>query len=179
MNPNLLSKLPFLGEGKADRDLTPEEIEEAEAQAKRDRIAFHRDHVRNGPAKFKQMTTGQERRARHRSLDSMTRKGRRRQIRQYHADMREAATLRGHLQAAGVVRYASEFHAPDFAIMRSIIWIVRHFAEGDENGRIEVTHEVVIDAIEKAWQRWCRLTGQPVVPLSPAYRLPVAVADES
>lgn len=170
---DILSKLP----GLKPETATVEEIDEA--QAKKDRIAYHRDHVRNGPVKHRSITSGQERRARQRRLERQTRKARKAQVRLYLAQQREAATLRGHLQAAGVQAYAGEHVATGEQALRSIVWIVRHYADDsavDENGRVEVTHEVVVGALTAALNRWQTLAGMPVTPLSPAYVLPVSLS---
>lgn len=174
---NILDKLPFLS------TTTEEEVTEIdEAQAKKDRIAFHRSHVKNGPASFKTLTSGQVRRAEKRMLAGSTKRARRAQIRQFHADQREAATLRGHLQAASVISYADPTRvASSQAALASIVWIIQRFAEeqyADETGRIEVTMEVITGALTGALNRWQRLVGDPVTPLSPAYRLPVSLAHE-
>lgn len=169
---DILSKLPFL---KDDEVVDQPELTEEEAKA--ERIAFHRTNVRNGPVKFKGVTSGQERRRRQRWLDSRTRKARRAQIRLYFAQQQEAAVLRGHLQAAGVQAYANEHLVarPDRALA-SIVWIVRHFAEVEEGDTVEVTAEVVTQSLTSALNRWQTLVGLPTTPLSPAYVLPVALS---
>lgn len=173
---NILSKLPFV------KGTTDDEVAEIdEAQARKDRIAFHRDHVRNGPAKFKGQTTGQVRREKKRELARETRRARRVQIRKYHAEQREAAILRGHLQHAGIVSYSGiEFEVGPRAVVNSIAYLVARFAPApvDGSGQIEVTRKVVIDALTEALNRFQTLTGQPTTRLSPAYVLPVTFASE-
>lgn len=169
---NILSKLP----GLHDDTTAPEEIDEA--QAKKDRIAFHRDHVRNGPANFKTISSGQQRRAKERALKTHTRKARRRQIRTYLAEQREAATILGHLQAVGAVSYASvDFGLSQRAVVRSMAWIIQNFVEAEEGSTVEVTREVIVQSLTSALNRWQRLTGQPVSPLSPAYVIPFALSE--
>lgn len=166
---DILSKLPGL---KSET----ESVEIDEAQAKRDRIAYHRDHVRNGPVKHRSITSGQERRARKRRLEKQTRKARKAQVRLFFAQQQEAATLRGHLQAAGVQAYVGEHVAPGEKALASIVWIVRHFAEVEDGTTVEVTHDVVVQSLTSALNRWQRLVGMPVTPLSPAYVLPVSLS---
>lgn len=170
-NVNLLDKLPLLDSGDA-----VESFETNEVESKKARIQFHRDRVRNGPVNFKEPTSGQIRRAAKRELDGRTRKARRAQVRGYFAARREASTLLGHLQAAGVIAYASHFKPSPEAILSSFTWLVSHFAEGEPGVAIEVTREVVVDALTAALNRYQALNGQPATPLSPAYVLPVQVA---
>lgn len=167
---NILSKLPFISEPKSD--LTPEEIE---LEDKKARIQFHREKVRNGPAKFSSPTSGQIRRAKDRDIKSGMKKTRRRQVRAFLAAQAEAATIRGHLQAASVLAYGNPLHmATPTQARASVIWLTERFAEAE--GEIVVTTELVVDALTAALNRYQTLTGQPTTPLSPAYVLPVRVA---
>ena len=102
---NIISNLPGLKKLTGGDAMTTES-EVGEPEAKKARIDFHRRSVRNGPVNLKSLTSGQVKRASKRALDRKTKNARRRQIRQYLADQREAATLRGHLQAAGVISAA-------------------------------------------------------------------------
>lgn len=169
---NILSKLPFMNQ-------TEEEAAEIdEAQAKKDRIAFHRDHVRNGPSNFKTVTNGQVKRAKVRALKAETKKARRRQVRAYLANQRQAATVRGHLQAAGVLPFFTEdYTATPEQALRSIMWIVARFAPAQANGsgEVEVTNGLVAEALTAALNFWQDAVGYPRTKLSPAYVLPVSV----
>lgn len=170
---NILDKLPFLNsDPKTEADQAA-----LEAEAKAERIKFHRTQVRNGPVKFKAPTTGQIKRAQRRALAAEGRKGRRRQVRAYIRQQQEAATIRGHLQGAGVVAYAGDtFTTTPERALQSIVWIVQRFAEGDENGVVEVTEENVRLALTRALNRWQAIVGHPQTKLSPAYVLPVALS---
>ena len=177
---NIFSKLPLIGDKDPQLvdDLELIDDVEAEAEAKRRRIKFHRESVRNGPVKFKTVTNGQVRRMKARALKSHSRKVYRQQVRQYLANQREAAILRGQLQAAGVVSYAipSRKLTPK-AAHDAIVWIIERYASSDESGVVEVTQEVVVDALLAALNRFETLTGLPSSrALSPAYVLPVSVA---
>lgn len=119
--------------------------------------------------------SGRARRARVRSLARDTKAARRRRSRQHFQSLTQAATLRGHLQAAGVLPYATDREPGGESALRSIIWLTQHFAPGE--GEIQVTREVVIEALGEALRAYQALVGVPQTPLSPAYRLPVAVAE--
>ena len=170
---DLLSKLPFL---KSEKE---EETPLTDAEAKAERIKFHRTQVRNGPTNFRVVTNGQQKRARVRELNRRSRKARRAQIRQHFADLREAATLRGHLQAVGIAPYAvATTTLTAEGALRGIVWIVERFADDslvDENGQVQVTEEVVRQSLTSALNRWQHLVGLPPTELSPAYVLPVAL----
>ena len=175
---DILSKLPFLKADEVD-ETDDRTLEEIEAEAKAERIRFHREKVRNGPAKFVAPTSGQIRRARKRDAERMIRKNRRRQVRQHLADQREAATIRGHLQAAGVLPYPNRAAADPRLAVKSLTWIVRRFADDrhvDSNGRVEVTEEVVRESLQSALNRWQTIVGLTPTSLSPAYALPVALS---
>lgn len=150
MITNLLSSLPFLNNDQS------EEIDEA--QAKRDRIAFHRDHVRNGPTKFKTVSNGQVRRAKTRELNGRAKKARRHQVRTYFANLREHAVLRGQLQAVGVLPYHES--TPDSAkvgldgAVRATRAIVQRFGDITDSDDI-----LVRNALQKAYDRFCVLSG--------------------
>lgn len=173
---DILSKLPFVSSGE---DAVEDTAELGEVEAKKARIDFHRRSVRNGPANFKSPTSGQIRRAKVRALAASTKRARRAQIRQFHADQREASILRGHLQAAGVIAYANpERMASPQQALASVVWIVQRFGGdfADETGRVEVTMEVISSSLTAALNAWQCLVGQDVTPLSPAYQLPVALS---
>jgi hypothetical protein len=171
---NLLEKLPFLSEPKADDAALDE------AEAKKARIKFHRTSVRNGPVKYKEPTSGQIRRERERFVKSKTRKARKAQVRRYFEDRAEAATILGHLQAAGVIAYGNPEHrATPKQARDSVIWITQRFADdsiADEDGNVEVTELVVVNALTSALNRYQGFHGLPITSLSPAYVLPVRLA---
>jgi hypothetical protein len=174
---NLFSKLPFLKSNQAEGEAP--EVDEAEA--KKARIAFHREHVRNGPTNFKHVTGGQIKRAGKRDLARETKKARRRAVKQYLADQREGATIRGHLQAAGVLPYYTEdYRATPSQALHSVTWIIARFAPApaDGTGKVEVTSKVVLDSLTAALNRWQVIVGYPQTRLSPAYVLPVALPDD-
>lgn len=129
MNPfgNLLHNLATAFDAD-DENRTPEEIE---ADEKRARIQWHRDHVRNGPAKFKTATTGQVRRAQARETKRKMKKARRKQVLNYFAQERFIATLRGNLQAAGVLDYVTDYKPSERQEARALNWLARTF-EGDD-----------------------------------------------
>lgn len=173
MIQNLLSKLPFLSDDKA------EEVELSEEELRKQRIAFHRERVSNGPVKFSSPTSGQIRRFGHRELARKTKAARRRQIREHFAQKTEVAVLRAHLQAAGLIVYPTG-HTPGAGdVLNAFTWIISHFADdkhADENGRVEVTREVVVSSLQAALNRYQHLTGRPQTAISPSYVLPVEVA---
>ena len=145
-----LSSLPSLS---GNDDLEVAEVDEA--QEKRDRIAFHRDHVRNGPVTFKHVTGGQVRRSKLRELRGRSRKARRAQVHSFLDQQSEYATLRGLLQAVGVVAYVTDFRPSDEVRYRSARELVQRFGDvtdSDEN--------LVPNALQKAYDRYADLTGQ-------------------
>lgn len=154
---NILSKIPFLSGEENDDKTIDEQALEVEARA--DRIAFHRAHVRNGPVNYKEQTSGQAKRARLRELAGRTRKARRAQVRDFLAQQREHALLRGHLQAIGVVAYESGFVPTDDARFASARWVLNRFGpaelvstEGDEA-------EFLRRAVQNAFDRFADLSG--------------------
>jgi hypothetical protein len=162
---NLFSKLPFLKSDDA------EQAEVDETQARKDRIKFHRDHVRNGPSNFKTLTSGQIRRAQRRELNGRTKKARRAQVQNYFATQRLAATVRAHLQHAGVLPFVNENHVLDLhKQVVSAAWIVQRFGteievevtDDDGETRVVKTGEMsfqkhdVLTALDAA----CKFVGQ-------------------
>lgn len=167
---NLFEKLSNVIKGKDDTVA-------AEAEAKAERIKFHRERVRNGPTKFRTVTNGQVRRARDRAIAAEMRRTHRKQVRAYFDTQKEASVLRGHLQALGALSYSDTLRPIDpVKADRSARWVIQRFAKANDEGQIEVTRQVVLDAITAAFNRWQVLTGQEVSPLSPSYELPVRVA---
>ena len=148
--------LPSLGE------IESADPEVDEAQAKKDRIAFHRERVRNGPVSFKQVTNGQIRRARLRELQGRTLKARRAQVRDFLSRSREVANLRGHLQAIGVLEYVTDYQPSEEARFRSARALVGRF--GDMS-LAEDGDALLRDAIQKAYDRYATLTGQETSPV--------------
>lgn len=172
---SIFKNMPLLGEQQSVVDSVVIE----ETQEKRDRIAFHRDHVRNGPVKFNQPTNGQLRRAKVRELRRNSKKARRAQVRDYFAAQREGATIRGHLEAVGVMQEI--FDRPSwelniFSAYRSSVWLVRHFAPVDAGTNVEVTEDVVRQSFRAALNRWQVIVGLPATELPESYELPVSVA---
>lgn len=167
MNLNPFSFLPSLN--------TEPEIDEA--QAKADRIKFHREHVRNGPTSFKSTTNGQIRRAKARDIQRGMKKTRRRQVQTYLAAEREAAVLRAHLQHIGLVPFGSDHRPHPQMVLASATWIIRHFAEDQSGtGKVEVTPELVNEAVRSAYARWGDIIGVPSLRVPADYELPVGFA---
>lgn len=167
---NILDKLPGL------ETVPTTEVEEDPAQAKKDRIAFHRTSVRNGPANFKTVTTGQRRRAMVRATQSMQRKGYRSQVKAYFAAQREAASLRHRLQAVGLLPYRAEVNLPQYRVFRASVDLIQAFAEAQPGEQVEVTEAVVRQAFETALNRYLKLVGQQPTTLPEEYDLPVGLA---
>lgn len=123
------------------------------------------------------MSSGQIRRAKHRALDRKTRSARRKQVSGHHKTQREAAIVRGQLQAAGVLPYSEESaRATPEQALKSVTWLVERFGDADEDGRIEVTRPVVMAALISAKAYWENAIGLPESRLDPDYELPVDVA---
>ena len=171
---DILSKLPGLksDDGDAEVVLSDEDL-------RAERIAFHRDRVRNGPVKFSAPTSGQIRRAQVRELARKTKKARRRQVKGHFGAVREIATLRGHLQAVGIILYPGHHKPGQGDVIASMTWIIQRFADSkraDETGGVIVTEDVVRESLQAALNRYQHLTRQEQTSLSPAYELPVAVS---
>lgn len=174
---NILDKVLHF---KSDDDAAEIEPEISEEEARKQRIQFHRDKVRNGPVKFSSPTNGQVRRAEKRFLAGRTRAARRNQVRSYFLTQKQAAILRGQLQAAGVV----EYHSPDFFArpeqsLRSVVWLVERFADdsnADEFGQIVLDEPTVRQALQSALNRYQGFVGEPITTLPEDYVLPVRLA---
>lgn len=166
---DILSKLPFL-----NSDTEPDDVEISEADAKADRIAFHRAHIRNGPANFKTSTSGQARRAQRRALDSRTRKGRRAQVDNYFETRRLASTVRANLQSAGVLPYV---HGRDLDRQQQVVsaaWLVRHFGiENEETGELSFAYFDVLTALGAALKFYGQSIGDDTLQVPEDYVLPI------
>jgi hypothetical protein len=150
-----------------ERELTADEIAEQEAQAKKDRIKFHREQVRNGPRKFSYVTSGQQRRRAERDRAAQQRKTNRRYRRAWMAKQRELATLRGHLTILGVIECKNEaVKASGFAPSterESCVWIIRKFGERDrETGQILIQSDTLLDDAVAAARKAFLDSHQPV-----------------
>lgn len=172
---NILSRLPLIGKTESD------EIEEiSEEQARLNRIAFHRERVRNGPVKFSPPTSGQIRREAQRALARKTKKAHRNQVQIHFATQAQASTLRGQLQAAGVLAYNTEgFVATPQQALSAIVWIVKHFADDSTatpEGQVVLDRGTVLQALTSCLNRYQSLNRSPITPLSPAYVLPVRLS---
>lgn len=93
---NITSLMPRFGKSD-DVELTEEELDQADIDAKLERIKFHRSSVRNGPANFKSITTGQYRRTLTREKVGSQRKANLRHRRKWMANRQAVAALRGQL----------------------------------------------------------------------------------
>lgn len=139
MIDRLLGRMKPASEGEA---LTDEEL-------KAQRIQFHRDHVRNGPQKWRTISTGQQRRQRDRDMKALQKKATRTHRRAWHQRKAEFATLRGHLTILGVL----EGHGTEFTRQQtqtSLEWVVAKFGERDDDGNLVLNDNLVGDAVEAA-----------------------------
>lgn len=165
--------IPSLHADAEEAELTPEE---QAAEAKKQRIAFHRAHVRNGPAKFAHQSSGQVRRESKRALARGTRKARRAQIRDYFARERKAAVLGAHLRAVGVLDYSGSGKVVHDQAVRSLVWLVERFADGEDGQVLTLDSRTVSAALTNALNTWQKLVGMPPSPLPPGYVLPVSLS---
>lgn len=113
-----------------------------------------------GPAKYRILTNGQIRRARKRDLDAMTKKARRKQLRDYHAANYQQAVVRAHLQHAGVLEFSQIAVDPEKQV-KSTIWLVQQFGVKNEEGRISILREDVLSALQEALDYWGKIVGIP------------------
>lgn len=178
---NILKNLASVikGDGATD-ELTPEQIE---AQAKKDRIDFHRAKVRNGPVSFKEPTNGQLRRLQARATKRRMERAHQKQVRAYFDARREGATIRGHLESIGLLQVvlgrSSDWEINHYSAYRSTLWLVKHFADRsqvDARGRVILTSDLVLDSLRAALNRWQQIVGLPATELPEGYELPVEVA---
>ena len=94
-----------------------------------------------GPQKFRTVTNGQIRRARDRAIAGQYRRTARAQRRAHWAKLREHATLRGHLQAIGLIEYGSDFQPTDEQRLASAGWIIANFPTEDVQGSIQAAFD--------------------------------------
>lgn len=149
-----------------------------EAQAKQERIKFHREHVRNGPSKFKTPSNGQLERARQRYYDGLRRKDYRKQVRAHFRNSMEAAVLRGHLRSVGLtlIDGLPEYRPTQAQAMASTIWLLEAFAEPNEDGQVRVTSDVVIGAYQAGLSRWQEIVGLPKTRIPDDFEILVGVS---
>lgn len=133
--------------------------EEQEAQAKAERIEFHRTQVRNGPTTFRYLSAGQQRRAKERAEKSAIRKNFKREVRSYHERQRVAAILRPHLQTLGLIPTATGRTFTEHEQMVSTGWIVQRYGRELEDGTMSFRLEDVILAVKTAGQFYESATG--------------------
>lgn len=165
MIKNLFSNLPFLS--KADDELSPEELE---IEAKKERIEFHRDHVRNGPTSFRHVTNGMVRRAKARDLQRQMKKTRREQLRTYFRNQQLAAVTRGHLQAAGLLPYAVEREVDLQKQSESVAWLLQNYTHGLAT---RFTRDDVIAGLSRALKVYGDIVGLPGLQVPADYVVPV------
>ena len=205
---DLLSKLPMLdtksevdddfGEAVAERaralqaagpdeypsgyyeHLAREQItEEREAEVKKERIKFHRLHVRNGPAKFRTTTNGQVRRARRRAAKREQKRAYKEQVRNHLSTRMLASVTAGQLRLAGVLPYVHERELDRVQQVRSTVWIVQRFGtendEGDPSFLLDDVKQALLNALKFYGQAY-RL-GEQALPegyVVPIYEIPDA-----
>lgn len=127
-----------------------------EAKAKAERIAFHRSHVKNGPAKFRSVGPSDEKRARRRALARQTKKAERAQRKQHFAQTREHAILRGHLQRVGVIAYETDYQPSESQRLQSAAWLIHRFVPVSE---IDDVQAALQTAVQRAFDRFSDLSG--------------------
>lgn len=149
-----------IGHLRPDADSeNPEELSEEEL--KKQRIKFHRDHVRNGPrfGRGKKgplpimgtVTPGMQRRANQRAQDARGRKVNRRYRRSWMENQAHVATLRGHLTILGVLECKREgLTFTEVQQKNSLTWIVEKYGERDEEGGLIFSDFLVSDAVTAA-----------------------------
>lgn len=150
MNLNPLSHI-F---AKDDRELTPEELDAADLEAKRHRAEITRQNVRNGPVSWRIGQTepsGKTRRRKARDKAAFERKINKRHRRDFMAKQRETATLRGHLVILGVVECRNE--SVDFTEAQraaSATWVVGKYGTRGDDGQIVFHDNLFAEALEAA-----------------------------
>lgn len=160
---NILSTLPSLDEPAVT--LTDEELA---AQEKSERIAHHREKVRNGPVKFTFMTAGQVRRAEARARKTAQGKVWRKQVRDHFANKRTASFVRAHLQKVGLVPFLDGREISLHDQIVSTAWIAQRFGvevkglDGEGTGRVSFRHDDIVTALEGACEFLRHVTGETV-----------------
>lgn len=111
---------------------------------------------RNGPVRYRDITTGQVRRARKRAATKQSRRAYRNQVRTFLSSEREAALIRSSLQAVGVLPYATEGMQPtEDQVLLAVRTLLARYGTG-----VEATEESLREAIEVALTRYRAITGQ-------------------
>jgi hypothetical protein len=159
MNLNPLSHI-F---AKDDRDLTPEELDRLDAEARQRRIEITRESVRNGPVSWRIGQTepsGKTRRRKARDKASFERKLNKRHRREFMAKQQQLATLRGHLTILGQVECRNADFAPsELQRQDSAIWVVRNFGKRDEAGEIMPYDDLFADSLHAAREAFLAAHG--------------------
>lgn len=100
---DLFRFLPKFGRTVDKVEEAPTEHLERLETEKRERVKFHRDHVRNGPAKTRRVTNGQVRRSMLREQKTKLRKQNRNNRRDFMRAQHDLAILRGQLTCVGAL----------------------------------------------------------------------------
>lgn len=161
---NLFSRLSFV-KGNDEYVVDP---------AKEARIKFHRTHVRNGPAKLKASSRGQEKRERVRALARDTRRARRIQAQNFLETRRLAHITRGQLQQAGVLPwYMSTTPIDPVKQVKSVVWLVQRFGIEEEDGSSSLKRNDVLAALNAALKFYGEAVGLPGLTVPDGYELPI------
>ena len=160
---NHLNRLFGGQRGTADatpfEDLSLEEQAEVIAEEKAERVKYHREHVRNGPARFRTITAGQQRRQAERDKAALQRKANRNHRRNYLKKQRAVSVLRGQLQAVGVLPYRTDAQPSLASRIAAHQWIAVRFGERDDHGHLVLTEGSVQKAVQTATDEYRRLTA--------------------
>ena len=118
---------------------------EREAQAKRERIEFHRARVRNGPAQFARGMHP----ARRKRIDARShqRKARDRRVRTFLHNQMGLAVLRGQLQAVGALPYADHSFRPSQGVVEASVQHFLRRAGVDHKAAAELNGPVLLDRL--------------------------------
>lgn len=118
---------------------------EREAEAKRERIEFHRARVRNGPVQFARGTHP----ARRKRIDARShqRKARNHRVRTFLHNQMELAVLRGHLQAVGALPYADHSFRPGQGVVEASVQHFLRRAGIDRKAAAELNGPVLLDKL--------------------------------
>lgn len=155
---NIFSNLANAITGKTTDEVIDPEVQAAEAKAAR--IDFHRTSVRNGPVTFRQITTGQSRRAAARAQARQIQRNFKREVRSYFERARVIAAVRGHLQIAGVIPFFDGHEAPLHDQIVSTGWLLQRFGvEVESTGRISFREGDVISGLNAALHFFNQGTG--------------------